>query len=135
MKWLLILAAQIGLFLILLAACVECQGQEQSRPKWLRPAQGTFLALQAADAGLTEAGFQRTTPKWQEHNPLVPGSTAGRMGYFGATGAFVCLSSEMLARHGHRRWALAGLVVAIGVELYGVTTSAPGLAVTQRRLP
>lgn len=97
-----------------------------SRPGTFRKfAVPTFVALQALDAGATEYGFHQRN--WVEHNPLIPHSTAGRMTYFGLTGAGVVLGSAWLEHRGHGRLSKVLLVGAIAVEGYAASHSLAGL--------
>ena len=86
-----------AIFILLLATCAVAQDSpDRTFRKFAVP---TFITLQALDAGATEYGFHQRD--WVEHNPLIPHSTAGRMTYFGLTGAGVVLGSIYLERKGH----------------------------------
>lgn len=86
---------------------------------------GGFLALTGIDAGATQAGY--ATGRWQEHNPLVPGSTADRAIYFGATAAGTIGLAQWLHRRGHGSLARGVLAAGIAVEGYAAGHSLWGL--------
>jgi hypothetical protein len=75
----------------------------------------SYLALQGADAWGTER--DQSYRYHHERNPLIPGTTLGRAGYFAGTAAGVISIAWLFHHYQHHRWEKATLWIASGIEL------------------